>query len=235
MVGITRQLQKCSTWNNPVSVPSKPKKKRPPNGVDAQNAAAKVLVADKYNFGHPSEYRAEFCNRIIDWFTGDRTERVLKRRVVTPQPDKDGVPQAPHVAEEYYERPTRFPTFEGFAHFVCNVSIMTLKRWRDQHPDFREASARAAQLQKDWLCEIMVKGMGNPAGNIFLARNMTDLRLDAPTPPPVVPPSGRVPIHVNPFGRTLPPERDGVIEVQTNGHSTNGNGNGHAEPVLASP
>lgn len=216
-------------------MPSKPKKKRPPNGVDAQNQAARVLVPDKYNFGRPSEYRVEFCNLLIDWFTGERTERIVKRRVVSPMPDKDGVPQPPHVAEEYLERPTRFPTFEGFAHFVCNVNIGTMKDWRNTYPDFHTACARAAQLQKDWLCEIMVKGMGNPAGNIFLARNMTDLRLDAPTPPPPVPPSGRVPIRVNPFGRTLPPEREGVLEVSTNGHSTNGNGNGHSDAVLAAP
>lgn len=200
----------------------KPKKKPIPPGVAAQNAAAMVQVPDKYNFGRPSEYRAEFCNAIIDWFTGPRTERVLKRRVVTPQQDRDGKPQPDHIAEEYFERPTRFPTFEGFAHFVCNVSIMTLKNWRGTHPDFLEATMRAQQLQKDWLCEIMVKGMGNPAGNIFLARNLTDLRLDSPTQPPLPPPPGRVPIRVNPFGRKLPTEQVGEL-VEANG---NGNGNG---------
>lgn len=205
----------------------KPRKKHVPNGVDKQNANAQLQVVDKYNFGRPSAYSPEFCNAVIDWFTGPRVERILKRRVVTPMADVGGKKQPDHIAEEYFERPSRFPTFEGFAHFICNVSIGTLKTWRLAHPDFFEACTRAQQLQKDWLCEIMVKGMGNPAGNIFLARNLTDLRMDSPTPPPPVPPQGRIPIRVNPFGRTLPPERPAELVENGNGHPGH-NGNGSA-------
>lgn len=209
----------------------KPKKRwrssKIPPGVAAQNKVATLVVVDKYNFGRPTTYDPSYCNAVIDWFSGTRVERILKRKVVTP--NGDGTES---VAEEYVERPGRFPTFEGFAHFVCNTGVTTLKSWRDQHPDFSTACTRARQLQKDWLCEVMGKGLGNAAWTMFLARNLTDLRDD----PPVSPTAERRPFRIMPFGdrnlKRVEPATDG--QSHSNGNGSNGhNGNGHADPVPA--
>ena len=161
--------------------------------------------------GRPTTYKPEYCQRLIEWFTGARTVQVLKRRVVIPRKNGKGEPQ---IAEEFVERPGKFPTFEGFAHFVCDANVASLRDWALRHPDFSSACARARQLQKDWLCEVTTMGLGNPHWAVFLAKNLTDLREE----PPAAPPTGRIPIRVNPFG----------ARVLTNGTAPAENGNGHS-------
>ena len=37
--------------------------------------------------------------------------------------------QEPQVAAEFVERSARFPPFEGFAHFICDLNVSTLREW----------------------------------------------------------------------------------------------------------
>lgn len=149
------------------------------NKVNDHNGNGQEIVTiepPKRGRGHPTDYRPEYCEKLLEWFNGQRHERVIKRERIIPQ--KNG---APAIEREYEGVITRFPTFEGFADSV-GVCTATLHLWRKAHPDFLEAYKRARERQKDWLVEIGLRGVVPVAAYIFTAKNVTDMRDTPPEP-----------------------------------------------------
>ena len=128
--------------------------------------------------GQPTLYRDEYPERLLEFFSGKRVERVVKRvRKIT---SKSG-----EVATEleYENQMTRFPMFEDFAADI-GVCTSTLANWRKEHPAFLESYKRARDLQKAWLVELGLRGVAPAAAFIFTAKNVTDMR-DLPPPLPL--------------------------------------------------
>ncbi len=144
------------------------------NGQTGGNRHGDAQVATRPE-GHPSSYRTEYPGRLLEFFSGTRVERVVKRvRKVT---SKDG---AVATELEYEDKLTRFPLFEDFAQSV-GVCSGTLFNWRKAHPEFLEAYTRARDMQKAWLIEGGLRGVMPAAAYIFTAKNVAGMR-DDPTP-----------------------------------------------------
>jgi hypothetical protein len=119
----------------------------------------------KHPGGRPTKYRKEYCQAIIEWFSGESFEKGLK--TITT---KKGT-----VIEEEVILPGKLPLFERFAESI-GVSCETLVVWSNKHKEFLTAYTRAKQLQKSFLIENGVAGLYNPQFTIFVAKNVTDMK-----------------------------------------------------------
>lgn len=107
--------------------------------------------------GRPTDYREEFCEQIVKFFSIDPV-------AVVPGVDRDGNPKDILV-------PNRFPTFERFATNI-GVTTKTLQRWAEdknedgspKHPEFCLAYAQAKDLQG---ANLMEGGMGGTYAGSF--------------------------------------------------------------------
>lgn len=92
--------------------------------------------------GRPTKYKKEYCQEIIDFFESEPKTIGYKRTYFMSGALKSEEPTA-----------RWFPTFQGFARSI-GVDLLTLERWRDKHPEFRSAYARAKEIQEEiWLQE----------------------------------------------------------------------------------
>lgn len=139
------------------------------------NGSAEIIVTSKPRDPR-SKFRDEFCQQVIDWFSGPRTERVIKKRRVIPQ--KNGN-QAEEI--EYETLGLGVPTMDGFA---CHIGFRAtqLHQWAKAHPEFAEAFARARGMQRDWLVELATRNLISAGTYSYTMSNISDWRAD-PAPP----------------------------------------------------
>lgn len=113
-----------------------------------------------------AEYKPEYCQKIIEFFSCPLTYQVIKTYTT-----KNGT-----VITEPIERPNRLPTFEYFANHFLDLSCKTLIEWTKIYPEFSDAYARAHELQKEFIVQNGTSGLLNPHFTMFVAKNITDMR-----------------------------------------------------------
>lgn len=147
------------------------------NGSNGHGPSSALTIPPPHpNGGRPTEYRPEYCDALLAWFDGPRTERVIKKRRVIPQ--KAG-PPAEEV--EYETLGLALPTLEGFASSIGYTS-KCLRGWAKNFADFGVAFARARELQKDWLVELATRNLISAGTYSYTMSNISDWRAD-PAPP----------------------------------------------------
>ena len=121
------------------------------------------------NAGAPTKYRAEYCQKIIDWFNVPlftlRTEEYI---------DPEGNKKIKQIKEV-----ANFPTLEGFACSI-GVDVDTLKNWADAidkkgkrlHQEFFGAMGKAKAYQKNLWQQNSMLGRYNSGFTIFLGKNV---------------------------------------------------------------
>lgn len=115
--------------------------------------------------GRPSEYKPEYAEALIEYFSEAPYKEILKK-IVT----KDGdVVEVPSVEA------TDFKTLAGFA-ISIGVHSETLLNWSKQFPEFFDAYKRAKDFQQQFLAVNGNKGLINPAFSIFTAKNVLQWR-----------------------------------------------------------
>ncbi len=116
--------------------------------------------------GRPTDYREEYCQDIVEFFSRPLTKTVIKTYTT----------KAGTVIEEPVERPEELPTIEEY----CNrlgISKQALSEWVKVHPRFGDAYVRAKQLEKDFLVKNGLSGRFDSRFSIFVAQNFTDMRM----------------------------------------------------------
>jgi len=116
-------------------------------------------------FGRPTKYKPEYCQEIVDYFSGPLTELITKA-VIT----KDG-----KVKEIQELKATPVKWLEDFA-WDRGTSTKIMEEWAQRYPDFRAAYARAKDLQKRHLAQCTIDRLYEPMFAKFLAQNITDMR-----------------------------------------------------------
>ena len=119
--------------------------------------------------GRPTDYRPEYCEEIIKFFSIDPA-------VAVPGVDRDGNPRDIMV-------PNRFPTFERFATNI-GVTSRTLQNWSEEtdergnlvHPEFFRAYAQAKDLQGANLVEGGMGGTYSGPFTVLAAKNLMTWR-----------------------------------------------------------
>ena len=116
--------------------------------------------------GRPSKYKPEYCEQIIEFFSGPKSERIVKS-VITGKND--------YEKTEYETVPLELPTLRKFARSI-GVNKDTVIEWTKQHPEFSDAYNEIKELQKEFLVDNGLAGLYPPASFIFTAKNITDMR-----------------------------------------------------------
>lgn len=114
--------------------------------------------------GRPTDYKPEYCQAIIEYFSIE-PYREVEREVVT----KSGQVATIHVTEA-----TDFPSFAGFAAKIGHHRE-TLRNWCENEPEFFAAYKKAKELQENWLVTNGLKRLIDTAFGIFIAKNVTDM------------------------------------------------------------
>lgn len=128
----------------------------------ARKAAVRKTEELLWSIGHPTMYRAEFCQQILDYFD------IEPYRVVTRVNQKTG--------NEYDTKiPNDLPTFCGFARQI-GVSLTTVRRWKTVHPDFAAAASQCRTITEHLMVTNMLAGLYDPKCAQLIALNYTDLR-----------------------------------------------------------
>lgn len=114
--------------------------------------------------GRPSDYREEYCERILEFF-GEELY-VDETREVASQGE------AVEITEKVANK---LPTFQRFA-IEIGTTHKTLLEWAKVHPEFRKAYDICKEVQWDFLVQHGLRGSYKAAFAKFLATNITDLR-----------------------------------------------------------
>ena len=105
--------------------------------------------------GRPTNYKEEYCNQIIDYFSREPQQILYKKTYYS-----DGTLKS----EEPIILPAPIPTFQEFAERI-GVHTDTLVEWTKVHESFAQAYERARQSQeKIW----MVNGMSGLYNSQFV-------------------------------------------------------------------
>ena len=117
-----------------------------------------------YVFGRPTDYKPEYCQKIIEFFSRPLTKTIIKKYTT----------KAGTVIEEPIEKGNEFPTIEEFADTI-DCSAGTVVNWTKVHPDFMSAYMRAKGKWKDFLIKNALMDRYNPKFAQFVAINCTDM------------------------------------------------------------
>lgn len=99
--------------------------------------------------GRPTDYKQEYCKKIVEYFTGDPFETCQDgKKIANP-----------------------LPTFQNFAHEI-GVHIDTLNEWKHTHGEFSEAYKKAKSLQESWWLTNSLLGLFPPAFACFFGKNV---------------------------------------------------------------
>lgn len=131
--------------------------KAKPKGVAGYTPPRKRGDKDKpatYTFGRPSNYRPEYCQAIVEYFSIP----VSWEKHVTEKGAAQILPM------------NKLPTFERWAADM-GVGEKTLHDWCAKYPEFAEAYASAKSLQKAFLMELGAAGVGNHTLALMLRTN----------------------------------------------------------------
>ena len=115
--------------------------------------------------GRPTNYRPNFCDKLIEYFN--------QPLYITVEVEKMSASGAVKTVKE--KRANDMPTFEGFAVDICNVAPSKLSIWADKHDDFRKAMEKAKGLQKKFLFNHTMNGSYNASFAKFFAINCLDM------------------------------------------------------------
>ena len=133
--------------------------------------------------GRPSLYRTAYARQVIDFFSIEAYTTIVQDR----GEDRDPV---------VVQAPSKFPTLERFAAGI-GVSAKRLKEWADalsadgsaRHPEFRDAYARARDLQRAVLIEGAMVGAYEARVASLALKNLADWRDKVDVAAEVVPTS----------------------------------------------
>lgn len=114
--------------------------------------------------GRPTDYKPEYCQAIIDYFSVKPYELTEKEII------KDG-----HSAVIQVNEASDFPSFAGFA-AKMGVCRDTIQEWCDKHPEFSVAHKKAKVLQESWMTTNGMKSLINTPFAIFTAKNVLGWR-----------------------------------------------------------
>lgn len=106
----------------------------------------------KKKAGHPTSYKPEYCQEIINYFSRSPYEVTRDFK---------------HGRQEV---PNEFPTFLKFA-IKIGVHYDTLREWVKVHKEFSESYNVAKRLQQEFLTENALRGNYAPAYAIFMQKN----------------------------------------------------------------
>jgi hypothetical protein len=114
--------------------------------------------------GAPTLYKPEYCEQLIEWFSGEpyRVEEIPHYR--------NG--QVSWIDKKLI--PNKLPTFHTFATHI-GVTPQVIPDWAKRHEEFGRAYAYAKELQKYFLIENGLNGIYNAAAFTFVAKNITDM------------------------------------------------------------
>lgn len=115
--------------------------------------------------GQPTEYKPEYCQQLIDYFSIEPLEIIREQEIVGTEGGK-------HISRRL---PQRFPWFEGFARSI-SVHRNTLKNWCAEHPEFAEAYDTAKDLQREFIVDVALSGAAPPSFAIFTMKNVCGWR-----------------------------------------------------------
>lgn len=104
--------------------------------------------------GRPEDYRPEYCQRLVQYFTREPYKTDKKSKKLNP---------------------CDFPTFEGFG-VKIGSSQKTMLEWCDRHEEFRKAWDICKSIQKEIIVTNGLRGLYHPQFAIFVAKNATDMR-----------------------------------------------------------
>lgn len=120
--------------------------------------------AEPKKVGRPSDYKSEYCQRLIEFFDKPPYEEKTKTIATKSGP-----------VEINYEAPTDFPTISSFA-ISIGVSRDTLYEWTKKHQEFSDTFKRAKDFQERYLTINGLKGLIQGNFGIFTAKNVIDWR-----------------------------------------------------------
>lgn len=122
-------------------------------------------MAEENKLGRPTDYKPEYVEALIEYFSEPPYKEVMKK-IVTKDGDVVEVPE--------YEA-TDFKSLAGFAVSI-GVHRETLLNWTKQYPDFFDAYKRAKEYQENFLLINGNKELIHPAFSIFTAKNIIGYR-----------------------------------------------------------
>jgi hypothetical protein len=114
--------------------------------------------------GRPSDYKPEYAQELIDYFSIPPYVETTKTVVSNGQQFEVPEPQANDT-----------PTFAGFASQIGSHRE-SLLNWTKEHPEFFDAYKRAKELQENFIVVNGTKGLINTAFGIFVAKNVCGYR-----------------------------------------------------------
>lgn len=103
--------------------------------------------------GRPTKYKPEYCDDIIDYFSGE--------------------PYSTETTESGASKkiPNDLPLIQNYAKKI-GVCVDTLNEWTKVHPAFSEAYKKARALQEAFWTTNSLHGLYSPAFTIFAGKNM---------------------------------------------------------------
>lgn len=124
--------------------------------------------------GRPTNYKPEFCDKLIEFFDIEPWEE----REIPHYKTVKGEQQL--VWTDIKILPVRMPTLRGFAKSI-EVGIRTVYEWIDEksgsyQEEFSHAFTQAKEIRTDWLTDVGLSGSAPPASFKFVAVNVTDMR-----------------------------------------------------------
>ena len=136
----------------------------------------------RHNTGRPTKYRAEYCDHLVQFFSGPRHEMIEKAHISGKND---------YEKTEFMRVACELPTFAKFARSI-GVNGDTIVEWASarhskehptpslrgklKHPDFSAAYNEAKELQREFLVDNGLAGLYPPASFIFTAKNIADMR-----------------------------------------------------------
>jgi len=135
------------------------------NALEVIKDDSKAIVATQnHKVGRPTDYRPEYCEDIIKFFSRPLTKTVYKTYTT----------KAGTVIKEPIEKPNELPTIEEYCSSI-GIVVSTLHEWRKHHPEFSKAYTHAKQLEKDFLVKNGLCDRYNARFAQFVAINCTDM------------------------------------------------------------
>jgi len=127
--------------------------------------------------GRPTKYKAEFCDKLIDFYDREPYEDIEMDHYDKTKGKDGGIV----VWTDIKRVPCKLPILSDFAKSI-NVGVRTVYDWIDEkhssyHEEFSQIYTRVAKaLQKAILIQNGLQGLYNPHSFKFVAINITDMR-----------------------------------------------------------
>lgn len=117
-----------------------------------------------------TKYSSSYCKLMLSYFSAavfEMQKERIKKKAINPDTGQE------HI--EYERVACDLPMFEAFAKKIC-VTAEVLEEWRDTHPDFCDAWAKAMDMQKTVLVTNSLHGLYNPMFSKIAAINLFEWR-----------------------------------------------------------